>query len=89
MTETEDRLIAAAEEREQHHLASIDGKISELERLRACLSDLVVNCNGDARPGCPIIDALSTSHADPDSRAREVSKVRRLANGRSDGNAIV
>lgn len=71
------------------HLDSIDRKITELERLRVCLSDLVVNCNGDARPDCPIIDALSTSQDDPDSRAREISKIRTLANGRSNGNAIV
>lgn len=86
----EDRSRESAEVKAiaETHLDSIDRKIEELERLRACLSDLVVNCNGDARPDCPIIDALSTFHAGPDSRARETSKVRSLANGRSDRNAI-
>jgi len=71
------------------HLAEIDRKIAELEQLRACLAALVVNCHGDARPDCPIIDALSTARTEADSRAREVSRVRSHANGRSNRNAIV
>jgi len=71
------------------HLDAIDRKIAELERLRACLAALVVNCHGDVRPDCPIIDALSTARTEADSRAREVSRVRSHANGRSSRNEIV
>ncbi len=40
-------------------LGEIDRKIAELTGLRELLGHLVVNCHGDARPDCPIIDGLS------------------------------
>lgn len=40
-------------------LAEIDGKIAELQSLRATLSHLIDSCAGDNRPDCPIIDGLA------------------------------
>ncbi|MEM7221631.1 MAG: Cu(I)-responsive transcriptional regulator [Pseudomonadota bacterium] len=41
------------------HLRDIERKITELESLRAVLSDLVARCHGDHRPDCPILDDLA------------------------------
>ena len=40
-------------------LSEIDRKLAELQGLRDMLKHLVVNCHGDVRPECPIIDGLS------------------------------
>lgn len=40
------------------HLARVDKKIEELQALSATLRELVVRCNGDDRPDCPIMDDL-------------------------------
>ena len=40
-------------------IAEIDAKLSELEMLREQLSRLASACQGDDRPNCPILDALS------------------------------
>ena len=40
-------------------IAEIDAKLSELEMLREQLSRLASACQGDDRPDCPILDALS------------------------------
>ncbi|MEP1206926.1 MAG: Cu(I)-responsive transcriptional regulator [Rhizobiaceae bacterium] len=40
-------------------IAEIDRKISELKTLRQTLSVLSMNCHGDDRPDCPIIDDLA------------------------------
>jgi len=37
----------------------IDRKIAELVGLRDMLRHLVINCHGDSRPECPIIDGLA------------------------------
>ena len=41
------------------HLAEIDVKIAELQKMRLLLADLVEQCSGDERPNCPILDKLS------------------------------
>lgn len=43
----------------QKHLQRIDGKIAELQALRAALHNLVMRCHGDDRPECPIMDDLA------------------------------
>lgn len=43
----------------QEHLTAIDGKIAQLEAMRATLSDLVRSCHGDHRPDCPILSDLA------------------------------
>ena len=41
------------------HIAEIDHKVAELQRLRGTLYDIVNRCHGDATPDCAIIDALT------------------------------
>lgn len=43
------------------HLTEIEAKIADLEAMRSTLSDLVTNCQGDARPDCPILASLETN----------------------------
>ena len=45
----------------QEHLISIDEKISQLQSMRATLSELVHACAGDNRPDCPILRDLSST----------------------------
>ena len=40
-------------------ISEIDAKLFELKELRQQLSFLANNCQGDDRPDCPILDALS------------------------------
>ena len=42
----------------KRHIAELELKIAELNRLRATLDELVSCCHGDARPDCPILDTL-------------------------------
>ncbi len=57
----EDRQRASADVRAlaRGHLERIEGKIAELQSLRATLADLVAACAGDHRPDCPILAGLS------------------------------
>jgi len=57
----QDRQRASAEVRRlaAQHIAEIDAKLSQLQRMRATLEDLVHRCHGDERPDCPIIDELA------------------------------
>jgi len=41
------------------HVAELDSKISELQSMRAALTELADHCHGDSRPDCPILDDLS------------------------------
>ena len=40
-------------------ISQIDEKLKQLQNLKDELSYLAKNCNGDERPNCPILDALS------------------------------
>jgi MerR family copper efflux transcriptional regulator len=40
-------------------ISEIDGKLTELKSLRQQLSQLAASCQGDDRPNCPILDALT------------------------------
>ena len=40
-------------------ISEIDQKLNDLKALRKELSHLAKNCNGDDRPNCPILEALS------------------------------
>lgn len=42
------------------HLADIDAKLADLNKLRTTLSHLVSCCAGDARPECPILEGLAS-----------------------------
>ena len=41
------------------HIAELDGKIALLTEMRATLAHLAHCCDGDSRPGCPIIESLA------------------------------
>lgn len=43
----------------EEHIDRIDGKIAELQAMRATLDDLARRCRGDGRPDCPILDQLA------------------------------
>lgn len=43
----------------ERRVMQIDKKIAELEGMRATLSHLIAQCQGDERPDCPILDDLS------------------------------
>ena len=40
-------------------VAEIDSRLAELQSLRDELSGLAASCDGDHRPDCPILNALS------------------------------
>ena len=37
----------------------IEGKLAELQAMRATLAKLIHRCHGDDRPDCPILDDLA------------------------------
>ncbi len=41
------------------HIAAVDRKIEELQRMRDTLLDLTHRCHGDDRPDCPILEGLA------------------------------
>lgn len=43
------------------HLADVRRKIADLTKMAAILDDMAAQCDGDAVPECPIIDALLES----------------------------
>jgi MerR family transcriptional regulator, copper efflux regulator len=43
----------------ESHRDKIDRKIAELQGMRATLDHLIVQCHGDERPECPILDDLA------------------------------
>jgi Cu(I)-responsive transcriptional regulator len=45
-------------------IAEIDTKLTELNMLKDQLSTLASACQGDGRPDCPILDALSDRNSD-------------------------
>ena len=47
----------------QTHITALDLKIQELQGMRRTLEQLVHNCQGDARPDCPILDELAETSA--------------------------
>lgn len=43
----------------QAHIRELDGKLRELQGIKATLEHLVDCCRGDDRPDCPIIETLA------------------------------
>lgn len=41
------------------HMDALEQKIAELAAMRDALQQLALNCHGDARPDCPILDKLA------------------------------
>ena len=46
------------------HIAAVDQKIRELQRMRDTLLDLTHRCHGDDRPDCPILEELAGETVD-------------------------
>ena len=46
------------------HVAEVDRKILELQRMRDTLTDLTHRCHGDDRPDCPILEELAGQTVD-------------------------
>ena len=57
----EDRTRPSSEVKQlaKAHLAELDQRIRELAEMRDTLVSLADDCRGDARPECPILDALA------------------------------
>ena len=60
----QNRRRASAEVRRvaERHIGALNARIRELESMRRTLERLVHDCRGDARPECPILDDLASSH---------------------------
>jgi MerR family mercuric resistance operon transcriptional regulator len=41
------------------HLADVQSKIADLQKLAVILGDMAAQCDGGAVPECPVIEALS------------------------------
>ncbi len=54
-----DRVSADVRALAMAHVAEIDRKLDELQRMRDTLIDLTRRCHGDDRPDCPILDELA------------------------------
>ncbi|MDO8359844.1 MAG: MerR family DNA-binding protein, partial [Devosia sp.] len=68
----------------QAHIQELDGKLQELNAMKATLEHLAHCCNDDDRPDCPIIETLadeSLATGQPGSRSRR-SLGRQLQAGR-------
>ncbi|QFS83070.1 HTH-type transcriptional regulator HmrR [Roseivivax sp. THAF40] len=57
--EDESRESAQVKALAEEHLAAINEKITQLQEMRATLTDLVEACHGDDRPDCPILRNLA------------------------------
>jgi MerR family transcriptional regulator, copper efflux regulator len=57
----QDRKRASAEVKAiaLEHVAELDRRIAELTDMRDTLAHLAVNCHGDERPDCPILEGLA------------------------------
>jgi len=57
----QDRKRASAEVKAiaLEHVAELDRRIAELTNMRDTLAHLAVNCHGDDRPDCPILEQLA------------------------------
>ena len=51
------------------HIRELDEKILELQTMKSTLEQLARDCHGDARPDCPILDALGNHacHGEPEN----------------------
>jgi MerR family mercuric resistance operon transcriptional regulator len=60
---SESRSCAEARRLGTAHLASVEAKIADLEKMRRLLRELIARCAGGALPECPLIDALFAERA--------------------------
>ena len=57
--EDDSRTSAEVKEIAKVHLREIEGKIRDLDEMRATLANLISSCAGDHRPDCPILSSLA------------------------------
>lgn len=50
------------------HIATLEDKVAELQRMIGALRNLAACCHGDERPDCPILDGLSGEAPPPGRR---------------------
>jgi len=55
----QDRASADVKALAMAHVAAVDRKIEERQRMRDTLLDLTHRCHGDDRPDCPILEGLA------------------------------
>lgn len=54
------------------HVATLEGKIAQLQEMVGTLKHLAVHCHGDARPECPILAELASEAPVADSHRSDV-----------------
>ncbi|HZR02361.1 MAG TPA: Cu(I)-responsive transcriptional regulator [Burkholderiales bacterium] len=54
------RSSAKVKELALRHIAELDARIAEMQRMKRTLEDLASHCHGDDRPECPILDELAS-----------------------------
>ena len=47
------------------HVTVLERKIRELQEMASTLNHLAMNCHGDTRPHCPILEELASGDAEP------------------------
>jgi hypothetical protein len=57
------------------HVAELERKAQELQEMSQALKNLAENCQGDARPDCPIISSLAKNQS---TENRRKSKPKRF-----------
>jgi len=57
------RASATVKRMAMEHVAELDRKIQDMQAMKATLEQLAVNCHGDERPDCPILDGLADGGA--------------------------
>lgn len=55
------------------HVEELERKVLELQEMSQALKHLAENCQGDARPGCPILSSLAKTEK-PESRRESKPK---------------
>jgi MerR family copper efflux transcriptional regulator len=64
----DDRARASADVKKlaHAHASALAERIAEMQGMQRTLEDLARRCHGDERPDCPILDDLSSPHAQGD-----------------------
>lgn len=57
--EDKERASSEVKKLAKRHIEEIDLKVAELTDIRATLHHLVMECHGDERPDCPILDNIA------------------------------
>ena len=62
----------------EQHLSHLKERINELKSMAAALSELIMHCQGDDRPDCPILESLADEDTTQEfNNSRNNSSIRR------------